>query len=445
VLRRGLDELYRQVVNEWGTGNVQHLKSAVLCLLARTAEPLDAKAIAYLHPDLDEDNPAHVELAQQLLNIFRPVLRSGVTSLGSQGWSLEHDSLRQFLGRDSEFSIPWAAAGRLLAEASFGFVRTLRDRLKDHLARDADLPSGRPSAAMLRMQMRPDHAIEAHLLRHAVRYLVENGRGHDAASLLSDFDYLLLRTAFYGAWGVGELLADYERSAATPTPNFPAWRNFIRQSAHILRRSAARSGMTPLLLQIAHDYATESPITQAADNQDLPTIYMQPIWRPRRAPHPALILEGHTAAVTGVIELEDGRLVSWSDDGTIRVWDPRNGAQLAAHQGHVGSVARIEAGEVYGQKSGDATVAGVLEFSRDAFVSWSESEVMVRDLISGAVRGRGDAVELGGIIRLRDGRFASWRADGSIYVSDWTSSGQAIDCGRHAGPVRGAIQPASRW
>jgi WD40 repeat protein len=41
-------------------------------------------------------------------------------------------------------------------------------------------------------------------------------------------------------------------------------------------------------------------------------------------------LEGHTEAVHGAVTLPDGRLLSWSDDGTLRLWDTVSGAALFA-------------------------------------------------------------------------------------------------------------------
>ncbi len=40
-----------------------------------------------------------------------------------------------------------------------------------------------------------------------------------------------------------------------------------------------------------------------------------------RSAEPQLIFEGHEDCVNGALELADGRIVSWSDDGTVRVWN----------------------------------------------------------------------------------------------------------------------------
>jgi WD40 repeat protein len=45
------------------------------------------------------------------------------------------------------------------------------------------------------------------------------------------------------------------------------------------------------------------------------------------------VLEGHTAEVSSALELTDGRLLSWSWDHTLRLWDLHTYRQLAAFYG----------------------------------------------------------------------------------------------------------------
>ena len=53
---------------------------------------------------------------------------------------------------------------------------------------------------------------------------------------------------------------------------------------------------------------------------------------------PLATLEGHTDEVYGVLSLPDGRLLSWSTDRTLRLWDVGSGAPLATLEGHTDSV-----------------------------------------------------------------------------------------------------------
>ncbi|MBN1567100.1 MAG: hypothetical protein JXA73_04590 [Acidobacteria bacterium] len=40
------------------------------------------------------------------------------------------------------------------------------------------------------------------------------------------------------------------------------------------------------------------------------------------------VLEGHTKAVEGVLALDDGQLLSWSEDNTFRLWNDKTGSCL---------------------------------------------------------------------------------------------------------------------
>jgi WD40 repeat protein len=51
------------------------------------------------------------------------------------------------------------------------------------------------------------------------------------------------------------------------------------------------------------------------------------------------VLEGHTEAINGAAALRDGRILSWSDDETLRLWDGQSGACLKVFKGHTNRVA----------------------------------------------------------------------------------------------------------
>jgi WD40 repeat protein len=54
------------------------------------------------------------------------------------------------------------------------------------------------------------------------------------------------------------------------------------------------------------------------------------------------VIEGHTGDVNSAAYSPDGtRIVSGSDDKTVRVWDAHTGKQLAALEGHTGSVRSV--------------------------------------------------------------------------------------------------------
>jgi WD40 repeat protein len=103
--------------------------------------------------------------------------------------------------------------------------------------------------------------------------------------------------------------------------------------------------------------------------------------------------EGHTSLVIGAMELADGRLLSWSYDGTLRIWHSQNGLCLATLEGHKDNV--IDS----------------LELADGRLLSWSGDKTLrLWDSRSGAclatLEGHKDWIV--GALELNDGRLLSW-------------------------------------
>jgi hypothetical protein len=66
-------------------------------------------------------------------------------------------------------------------------------------------------------------------------------------------------------------------------------------------------------------------------------IFKIAVWNLNSA-SPECLLDGHTSDVNGLLEYSAGTLISWSDDGTIRVWDLTDGRSIACLEAPHGSV-----------------------------------------------------------------------------------------------------------
>ena len=180
-----------------------------------------------------------------------------------------------------------------------------------------------------------------------VFHLTKAGQHEQAAGLLRNFPFLLHKLRVGLLEGVFE---DYEmvrREAPTEVVRrMEIWSAFFREKAHILRRGNAEWPAHKILLQLAVEHADDSPLTVAAE-QWLAEDQCDWLWLRRvpRLPHaqknPCLaVLEGHAGFVkgagfvSGALILTDGRLLSWSDDHTLRLWDSRSGECLAVLEGH---------------------------------------------------------------------------------------------------------------
>lgn len=137
------------------------------------------------------------------------------------------------------------------------------------------------------------------------------------------------------------------------------------------------------------------------------------------------VLAGHTKGVRGALELRDGYILSWSIDGTLRLWDGASSGKLAVLARHTNRV------------------NGVRELRDGHILSWSSDETL--RLWDGA-SGREVAVLAGhtdrvyGALELRDGRILSWSADGTLRLWDGTSDVKPTVLLGHTGGVVGALE-----
>ena len=194
--------------------------------------------------------------------------------------------------------------------------------------------------------------------------LINAGQHELAAGFLSNFPFLLHKLRVGLLEGVFE---DYElirKSASANTVlQLDIWSSFFREKAHILRRGNDEWPSHKILHQLAIEHADDSPITIAAERW-LAEGRCDWLWL-RRIPRlqhtsksPCLaVFEGHSNPVWGAA-LSDGRILSWSEDKTLRLWDTQNGQCLTVLVGHA------------------ERVRGALPLADGRILSWSEDKTL---------------------------------------------------------------------
>ena len=286
--------------------------------LAVAREPLTPAALADLlaRRTVAEAGPDGEALVRQALAAIGTLVRRGPTPEGEDGFTLFHHSFRAHVLASARTKMVVATAREALAEA-------------------ACAPGAPQEAAAAR-----------YLFRHGVGHLVEAGRAEDARALLTEFAYVMARLQALQPGGADGLQEDWQTLVATGLPldrDARLWEAFVRERGHLLRRGTPAWPAYKILLQLAVEHADDSPVTQQAEAW-VAAGRADWLWlrNPRRvahaAPDPCLrVLEGHEAEVHGARVLADGRILSWSRDGTLRLWTA-DGAALAALEGHAGSV-----------------------------------------------------------------------------------------------------------
>ena len=181
------------------------------------------------------------------------------------------------------------------------------------------------------------------------------------------------------------------------------WTKFIQQNAHHLQEADEYWPSYKAFHSLADEHGDSSPITQKAeawreDNCDW--YWLKNLSRPNHPKYSALIrvLKGHNRPVTGALELSDGRLLSWSLDETLRLWNREGSpADHPVLEGH------------------NDGVQGALELSDGRLLSWSWDKTLRLWNREGSpaehpvLEGHNRAVV--GALELSDGRLLSWSAN----------------------------------
>ncbi|MCX7020578.1 MAG: TIR domain-containing protein, partial [Candidatus Sumerlaeota bacterium] len=261
-------------------------------------------------------------------------------------------------------------------------------------------------------------------------HLRETGDEKNLARLLKDFRYLMEK-ARRGM--LERLLQDFRELPPRLTGSGGALEfeaAFFRERAHILRRGNDEWPAHKILLQLTVEHADDNPLTQGAEKW-LEEGRCDWVWlrRNRRLAHAQksaclAVLEGHTERIISALELADRRLLSWSWDHTLRLWDSQSGTCLATLEGHTDSV------------------KGALALADDRLLSWSRDHTLrLWDGRSGAclatLEGHTDLVW--GALELSDGRLLSWSYDNTLRLWDGRTDACLATLKGHTAPVTGAL------
>jgi WD40 repeat protein len=383
----GLTAYYDSLVERLGVSTAKADLTAVVALLSQASEPIDAAGLAWLLAGRPERFARFQPRVEAALRVGAALLRRAPGADTADGWTLYHHSFREYV-----------ATSRGLADS----VHDWRERLVESAGEWASLTD--PALAPLRN----------HLFRRGTAYALawDRQRGSAAArARLTDFSYLQARTAALPAHEATDLADEYRAVLAAPDADgdLKMWEAFVRERVHLLRRGNVRWPTNRILLQLAVEHADDSPVTQAAqrwlEGGVCDWLWLRRANRPARARIGAClkVFEGHRSQVWGARALPDGRILSWSLDGSVRVWDPSSGAALASMDEH------------------EKSVEGATLLPDGRFLSWSfDGTLRLWDGSSGAplvtLAGHTEAVV--GARVLADGRILSWARDSTLRLWD---------------------------
>ena len=206
--------------------------------------------------------------------------------------------------------------------------------------------------------------------------------------------------------------------------------SFWQVSAHVLNTPENSDQLYNQLLGRLGQYEENHPdistllaiVSYDAENHPDPQlILMKPTLEPAGGMLER-ILVGHTYYIQGVMELQDGRLLSWSNENTLRLWGA-DGELLTTLTGHT------------------ETVVGVVELRNGRLLSWSRDNTLRLWGADGTLLATlaGHTSSIQGVMELRDGRLLSWSSDNTLRL--WTADGATLaTLAGHTDSVSGVME-----
>lgn len=447
LLPESLNAYYAELMKRYSVGSLHSVLTPIVGILAVAEEPLTDAALAALlvtggHRAIIPRAAGAESLVRRGLQALGGVVRRDTDQENKQGWTLDHDSLRQYLADKDPDVIQ--AARNIFANVS---------RI---------LPWS--------------PALVNYLVRHAVGHLcsvmdTDPSCGDEAQRLLTSFDYLMEKARLNDYESLSDEYAKVMYIISSGRDQLRPWQNFFRERMHILRRGNDRWPAYKILVQLAMEHADDSPVTKQAEawleQGRCDWFWLRNARRISQAsPNPCcLVLEGHTNDVTGALALSDDRILSWSFDQSLRIWDARTGlcrTVLAGHtelvqgglvlpDGRILSWADDMTLRVWDAVTGKchAILEGPNSRTMEARVlpankilTWSEDKTLrILDVATGTCRAvlDGHAGSVSGALVLPDGGILSWAQDKTLRIWDPVTGKCRLVLEGHAGSVSGAL------
>jgi len=258
------------------------------------------------------------------------------------------------------------------------------------------------------------------------RHLASNGEWQKLKEFLADF---LLSMHRAKRVDIEYLLRDwFDTVKEMPKDGSADWQimeSFYRSSSHILRRGNETWPAYKILFQLAIEHADDSPLTVGAEQYlhdgNCTWKWLRRCIRLKSAKvgQRLAVFEGHTDRITGVQILSDGRILSWSDDSTLRIWG-EDGTPLAELKGHSGGINGVQI----------LSDGRILSWSRGKTLRiWGEDGTPLAEL-------KGHSGGINGVQILSDGRILSWSKDSTLRI--WGEDGTPLARLKgHSGGING--------
>jgi len=390
----GLTEYYHELINSMGISSVQASMTNVITLLSLVEEPIDIEAISLalvldINGRLDiNDAKVKESLIKEVLLSAGSLLKQVKTPEGTMGYVLYHQSFKEFILEAEDDTHP--------------LFHTLEDMKKTLFIKSTQ------------WDQLPDSNLKNHLFRYGNHYTLKwrKDDGLEVVKMrLNDLEYLLERLRVLNIIEMERLVNEYEivlhQLAKNEQEEFEIWYSFFQEKAHFLIESDEEFWLpNQTLFQLAYADGHDSPLSEQAETlfkeDKIKFTWLRKKNRPENFSRSGLlkVMRGHTGSIDGIEVLEEGRVLSYSDDKTLILWNDRGEIEeiLRGHSLKINGVKVLKNGQV-------------LSYDNSTLRVWNEkgNEVYAFDGMSSPII----AIEI-----LDEERVISYAKDNSICLWD---------------------------
>ena len=319
----GLTAYYERMMQDLQASDAARALPLIVALLACSAEPLSRESLQYFNGGPDDS-----QAVDDAIRGAGPILRATATVEGAEAFTLYHTNFRDHVLQSPRIK---------------GTIKEARKKL---------------TRATLEWQSLPS-SLQRHLFRAGTAYCLEWGDDAILAGLygrLTSIAYHVARISNQATTEQLNIEGEYRqtikfaksRGTQDQVDTLTKWLDFFIRKRKVLQKGNAKWEAHKIFVQLAHEVADSSPVSIAVD-QWLATGACTWPWLSiaSRPAYPAqeglvLVLNDDISLETQLAEYGANQFVSGDKEGVVALWDLESGRLLNSRKRHTQAISGID-------------------------------------------------------------------------------------------------------